>query len=219
MAPDQMEAQPVRVVLAVAADRGEEALGRGVGPDHQGHVAEAGQDLGPGVVDGLGPRGAGGVGRGHPGPGPPQGLGEGGAGHEAGVAVADGVGPGHVLDVGPGEAGVGQGVAGRGQPVLDEVAAPLAPGVHARARGRRPACRQASPDRSLRPLRTGARSRSAAATSTPGTRARRPRRGCRARARPRRRRAGRRRRRRATSWPMTTICSAASSTAAMAKGT
>ncbi len=129
--PDQVEAQPVRVVLALAPHRLEEALGGGVGPDHQGHVAQPGQDLGPGVGDGLGPRGTGGVGRGDPGPGPPEGLGEGGPGDEAGVAVADGVGPGHVLDVGPLDAGFGQGVAGGGQPVLDEVAAPLAPGVHA----------------------------------------------------------------------------------------
>ena len=98
----QVEAQPVRVVLAVAAHRGEEALGGGVGPDHQGHVAQPGQDLGPGVGDGLGPRGAGGVGRRDPGAGPAEGLGEGGAGDEAGVAVADGVGAGDVLDVGPG---------------------------------------------------------------------------------------------------------------------
>ncbi len=152
----QVEAQPVRVVLALAAHRLEEALGRGVGPDHQGHVAQPGQDLGPGVVDGLGPRGAGGVGRGDPGPGPPQGLGEGGPGDEAGVAVADGVGPGHVLDVGPGQAGLGQGVPGRGQPVLHEVAAPLAPRVHARTQHGDALVVRHRPAPSLRPSGTGA---------------------------------------------------------------
>ena len=46
--PEKVEAQPVGIVLALAADRGEEALGGGVGPDHEGHVAQAGQDLGAG---------------------------------------------------------------------------------------------------------------------------------------------------------------------------
>ena len=51
----QVETQPVRIVLAVATHRLEEPLGGGVGPHHQSHVAQPGQDLGPGVVDGLGP--------------------------------------------------------------------------------------------------------------------------------------------------------------------
>jgi hypothetical protein len=99
--PHQMEAQPVRVVLALAADRGEEALGRGVGADHQRHVAQPGQDLGPGVADGLPPprrrrrstletRAP--V---HPGPGRRW------PGDEARVAVADGVGARDELDVAP----------------------------------------------------------------------------------------------------------------------
>ena len=50
--------------------------------------------------------GAGGVRRGHPGAGPAERLGEGGAGDVARVAVAHGVGAGHELDVGPGDAGV-----------------------------------------------------------------------------------------------------------------
>ena len=129
----QVEAQPVRVVLAITpAHRGEEALGRGVGADHQRDVAQSGQDLRPGAGDGRRARGTGGVDARHPGPRPPERLGEGGPGHEAGVPVADGVGPRDELDVAPAQAGVGQGVAGRGQPVLDEGAAPLAPRVHAR---------------------------------------------------------------------------------------
>ena len=131
--PQEVEAEPVRVVAALAADGGEEALGRGVGADHEGHVAQAGQDLGPGRRDGGGPRGASGVAARHPGPGPAQGLGEGGSGHEAGVAVADGVGAGDELDVAPRDAGVGEGWRGSCHPVLDEVAAPFAPGVHAHA--------------------------------------------------------------------------------------
>ena len=51
----QVEAQPIWIVLAVAAHGLEEALGSGVGPDYQGNIAQAGQDLGPSVVDGLGP--------------------------------------------------------------------------------------------------------------------------------------------------------------------
>ena len=46
--PEEMETEPVRVVLAVAADGGEEALRGGVRPHDEGDVAEAGQDLGPG---------------------------------------------------------------------------------------------------------------------------------------------------------------------------
>ncbi len=128
---EEPEAEPVRIVLAVATDRCEESLGRGVGADHEGDVTQAGEDLGPGRVDGMGAGRAGRVARRHPGSRPAEGLGHGGAGDEAGIAVADGVGTRHVLDIGPGQAGVGKGVAGRGDPVLHEVAAPFAPRVHA----------------------------------------------------------------------------------------
>jgi hypothetical protein len=63
----EVEAQPVRVVLAVAAaDRGEEPLRRGVGADDQRHVAQPGQDLRAGVADGGRTGGAGGVARSTP---------------------------------------------------------------------------------------------------------------------------------------------------------
>ena len=127
----EVEAQPVGVVAALAPDRGEEPLGRGVGPDHQRHVAQPGQDLGPRRGDGRGARRARRVGARHSGARPPEGLGEGRTRDEAGVAVADGVGARHELHVAPLHAGVGQRGARRGQPVLDEVATPLAPGVHA----------------------------------------------------------------------------------------
>ena len=69
---EKMKPQPVRIVLPVSPHRGEEALGCGVGPDHESHVAQSGQNLGPGAVDGLGPRGTSGVGGGHPAPVKPR---------------------------------------------------------------------------------------------------------------------------------------------------
>ena len=81
---EEMEAQPVRVVATLAAHRGEEPLGRGVGPDHEGDVAQPGQDLGPCRRDGRGARRARRVGTRHPGARPAEGLGEGGSGDEAG---------------------------------------------------------------------------------------------------------------------------------------
>ena len=172
----QMEAQPVGVVAAFAPDRSEESLGGGVGADHEGDVAQAGQDLGAGRGDGGGARRARRVGTRHACPGPAERLGEGGTGDEPGIAVADGVGTGHELDVGPRHAGVGEGVARRGQPVLDEVAAPLAPGVHAHPEDGHAAVVR-HPRLPIRP--------SPAAISTPGTRGRRPRRARPRRARPR----------------------------------
>ena len=97
----EVEAQPVRVVLAVAAaDRGEEALGRGVGPDHQGHVAQPGQDLGPGVGDGHARPRRRRRRRSRPGrPVQPSAWAKVAPATKPGVAVADGVGPEHELDV------------------------------------------------------------------------------------------------------------------------
>ena len=129
--PQQVEAQPVGVVPALAADRREESLRRGVGTDHQRHVAVPGQDLRTRLVEGLRARGARGVAGRDAHAGPAQLLGERRAGDEPGVPVADGVGPGDVLDVAPGEAGVVECGPRRDHPVLGEVTAPLAPGMHA----------------------------------------------------------------------------------------
>ena len=132
----QMEAQPVRVVLALAPHRGEEALRCRVGSDHQRDVAQPGQDLRPRVGDGHGARCAGGVDARHPRPGPAERLGERRARHEPRIPVADGVGARDELHVAPAEPCVGQRVACRGEPVLDEGAPPLAPLVHAGAEHR-----------------------------------------------------------------------------------
>jgi hypothetical protein len=127
----QPEPQPVRVVPALPGVGGEEALRRGVGTHHQGHVAEAGQDAGAGRLERGGPGGAGGVAGGDPRPVPAQGLGHGRPRHVAGIAVADGLAAGDEAHVGP----VHPGVVQRGQRGLDavggEAPAPLAPGVHA----------------------------------------------------------------------------------------
>ena len=131
--PDQMEPLPVRIVLSLPADWGEEPLRGGVGADHQCHVAQPGQDLGAGGLQGLGARGAGGVTRGHRDSGPAEFLGEGGPRDETRVPVADGVGAGDELDLPPVQSGVVERRPRRDDAVLGEVASPLAPRVHARA--------------------------------------------------------------------------------------
>ena len=181
---EKVEAQPVGVVAPLAPDRCEETLGGGVGPDHESDVAQAGQDLGARRRDGGGTRRARRVGARDAGARPAQRLGEGGTRDEPRVSVADGVGPRHELDVGPRHPGIGEHGARRRQPVLDEVASPLPPRVHAD-----PEDGHAAVVRHLRPpIRP-----SPAAISTPGTRARRPRRARRSRARPRCPPSGRRR--------------------------
>src|SRR5439155_13276907 len=129
--PQQPEAQPVGVVRAVPTLGTEETLGRRVGADDEGHVAQPGQDAIAGDVDGRGTRGARRVGARDLGALPAQGLGKGGARDISGIAVAHGVGAGYELDVSPRQPGVGQRLLGRDQAVLHEVLAPLAPRVHA----------------------------------------------------------------------------------------
>ena len=130
---DQVEALPVRVVLAFAADRREEALRRGVGTDHQRDVAESGEDLGPGALQGLRSAGARRVARGDGNAVPAELLGERRTCDEARVAVADRVGACDQLDLAPVQTGLGERGAGGDDAVLGEVATPLAPRVHARA--------------------------------------------------------------------------------------
>ena len=130
---DQVEALPVRVVLAFAADRCEEALRRGVGANDERHIAKAGEDLGAGALQRLRAAGARRVARADRDAVPAELLGERRACHEAGVAVADGVGARHQLDLAPVQACFGQCGPGGDHAVLGEVATPLAPRVHARA--------------------------------------------------------------------------------------
>ena len=134
---EQTEAQPVGIVAPLTLVGREEALGRGVGADDQRDVAEAGEDLGARGRE----RGDAGrarrVRRRHLRAVPAERLRERGARDVAGVAVAHRVGAGHELDVGPRHARVGQRGLRGDDAVLDEVAAPLAPRVHARAEDRR----------------------------------------------------------------------------------
>ena len=128
---EETEAQPVRIVAALARVRREEALRGGVGSDHERHVAQPGQDLRPrGVQRGRAAR-ARGVRRRDRRALPAEGLRERRAGDVAGVAVAHRVRPGHELDVAPLDPRVGQCRLRGDDAVLDEVAAPLPPGVHA----------------------------------------------------------------------------------------
>ena len=130
---DQVEALPVRIVLALAADWREETLRRGVGTDHQRHVAESGEDLSAGALQRLRTAGTRRVARADRNAVPAELLGERRPCDEARVAVADGVGACHQLDLAPVQAGLGQCGPGGDHAVLGEVTTPLAPRVHARA--------------------------------------------------------------------------------------
>ena len=129
----QPEPQPVGVVAPLALVGCEEALRRRVGADHQRNVAEPGEDLRPRGRQRGDARRARRVRRRDLRAVPTQRLGEGRAGDVAGVAVAHGLSARHELDVAPLDARFGQRSLRGDDAVLDEVAAPLAPRVHARA--------------------------------------------------------------------------------------
>ena len=114
----------------------EEALRGGVGADDERDVAEAGEDLRPRRRQRGDARRARRVRRRHLRAVPSERLRERGARDVAGVAVAHRVGARDELDVGPRHARVGERGLRRDDAVLDEVAAPLAPRVHARAEDR-----------------------------------------------------------------------------------
>ncbi len=129
----QAEAQPVRIVPALTGVGSQEALGGGVGADDQGHIGQAGEDARTSRVQGLCTRGARRVRRRDAGAVPAEGLCEGGTRDVAAVAVADRLTADDQVDVLPVDSGVGERGAGRGDAVLDERVAPLAPRVHADA--------------------------------------------------------------------------------------
>ena len=122
---DQVEALPVRVVLAFPADRREETLRRGVRTDHQRDVAESRQDLSPRALQGLRAAGARRVARGDGNAVPAELLGERRARDEAGVSVADRVGACNELDLAPVKPGLGERGARGDDAVLGEVASPF----------------------------------------------------------------------------------------------
>ena len=135
---EQAEPQPVGVVPSVAGHRREEALGRGVGADHQGDVAEPGEDAGASGVERGDPRCARGVAGGDPRAVPTERLGDGGGGDVARVAVADRLAARDELHVVPPDAGVVEGGQRRLDAVLMERPPPLPPLVHARPRAPQP---------------------------------------------------------------------------------
>src|SRR5262249_32297640 len=189
---EETEPEPVGIVAPLARRRREKALRRRVGADDEGDVAQAGKDLGPGRVQRSRAGRARGVGARDGGALPPERLSERGARDVARVAVPDRVRPGDELDVAPLQPGVLEGGAGGGDAVLDEVAAPLPPRVHAHAEDGDVVITHQTPL-----LRSASTSR----RRTPG---RRPRTACRGRARPPRRPAaipGRHRRRPARAPP------------------
>ena len=128
---EQPEAQPVRVVPPLPRVGREEALRGGVGADDEGDLAQPGEDAGARRVEGLGTGGARGVRRGDAGAVPAEGLRERRPGDVAGVPVAHRLAPHDEVDVLPGDLGVLQRRAGGVHAIADEVAAPLAPRVHA----------------------------------------------------------------------------------------
>ena len=126
----QPEAQPVRVEDACTLVGRQEALGRGVGADDHGHVTHAREDPGARRLQGLGARRAGRVVAADRDTRPAHGLGKGGTRHVTRIAVPHGVAARHELDLLPTDVGVGKRGLHCVNPVLDEVPAPLAPGMH-----------------------------------------------------------------------------------------
>ena len=133
---EQEEPQPVGVLRARAPARCEEAFGRRVGTYHQRDVAQARQDARARDVDGRRARRARGVRRCDARARPPERLRDRRPGHVTRVAVAHRLAAGDELHVLPVDAGVGQRCARGVDAVLDEVAPPLAPRVHAGAENR-----------------------------------------------------------------------------------
>ena len=127
----EVEPEPVGIVLAVAADGGEEALGGGVGPHHQGHVAEPGQDLGPGGGDGRGARRRRRRRSWPPGPRSIRGPGRRWRRPRSRDSRCGWCRRRRRTGRRAMRGRRRPGRHGGGQPVLDEVASPLAPGVHA----------------------------------------------------------------------------------------
>ncbi len=128
---DQAEAEPVGIVGPVARYRGKEPLRGGVGTDHERHITYTRQDLRSSDGKGRGPRRARCVARGQLAALEAQSVGERGARDPAGIAIADSIGARDELYVVPRHAGIVHGLVRGSNAVLDEVAAPLAPGVHA----------------------------------------------------------------------------------------
>ena len=121
-------------VGAVAGVGGEEALGGGVGADHEGHVAQPGQDAGAGGLDGGDARGAGGVATTRRGRRSSRGLGERGARRRSrGSRCAWCRRRTRTARRSRRCRRRASASLGGGHAVLDEVAAPLAPRVHAHA--------------------------------------------------------------------------------------
>src|SRR6516165_1657927 len=127
---DEVEPLPVRVVLALPADRSERPFRGGVGADHQRHIAKAGQDLRPRALQRLGTAGTRGVARADRHAVPAELLREGRPGYKTWVTVPNRVRSRDKLDLPPIQAGFCQGGAGGDHTVLGEVPAPLAPGMH-----------------------------------------------------------------------------------------
>jgi hypothetical protein len=130
---EQAEAQPVRIEHALALVRREESLRRGVGADHERDVTQAGEDACARGLDRLRARRARGVRARDRDARVAERLREARCGDEARVAVADRLARGEELHVANVEARVGERRLGGVDAVLDEVAPPLAPGMHADA--------------------------------------------------------------------------------------
>ena len=127
---DELEAQPVGVVRTVALIGLQEALRCGVGADDQRNVGGAGQDLAASDLQGGDARGARCVARRHLRPVETKRSRERGTGDIAGVPVSHRDRAGDVADVVPVDTGFVERLASSNRAVLDEVAAPLPPGVH-----------------------------------------------------------------------------------------
>ena len=130
--PD-VKADPVGVLGPIALGRRKKALGCRVGAHHQRDFALARKDLRARRGQRLRARGAGGVRGVDLRALPAERLREGGARNVTRVAAAHRRRARHVLHVPPADSGVGERGTRRVHAILDEVASPLAPGVHTHA--------------------------------------------------------------------------------------
>ena len=126
----QVETKPVGVVGTPALVRGEEALGRRIGADDERDLTGPREDLPTGHRQCCSPGSAGGIGTGHLSSGEAECPGEGAPGHVARISATHGDGSRDEAHVAPVDSGIGDGLPCGVHSVVDEVPAPLSPGVH-----------------------------------------------------------------------------------------
>ena len=129
----EVKAHPVRILRPLTRHRCEEPLGRRVRTHHEGNLARPGENLRARRGECLRTGRAGGIGGVDLRALPAERLRESGARHVTRIAATHGGGTGNELHVGPRDARILERGARRVHAVLDKIAPPLAPGMHADA--------------------------------------------------------------------------------------